>query len=63
MTLSMYSLLSLSLSLSLSLFYKGHSLSWISLERDKIMKNARSFICEMDGEWMEWWLLTPRMEV
>jgi hypothetical protein len=33
------------------------------LERDKIMKNARSFICEMDGEWMEWWLLTPRMEV
>jgi hypothetical protein len=49
MPLSMYSLISLSPSLSL---YIAHSLSWIFLERDKIMENARSFICGMDGEWM-----------
>jgi hypothetical protein len=36
-----------------SLFYIAHSLSLIFLERDQIMKNARSFICGMDVGWVE----------
>jgi hypothetical protein len=45
------------------IFFIAHSPSWIFLEWDKIKRNAWSFICGMDGEWMEWWLLTPRVEV